>query len=145
MNLEQATQSLLEQFPSGSRPDLDRREHRIEKFGQLAFGGFMVVVAIAVLGLIYTILDRMVFSGDNPLVGVLLTAFIVFAALTLAYVIFSEDLKEKRKKGTLSPRPGELEAPAVTGRLLEEKLFEPVPSVTEDTTNLLPQEKTRRN
>lgn len=148
MNLETSARSLLEQFPSGERPDLDRREQRIERFGSVVFTGFMVVVGIAVLGLLYVILDRMVFSGQQIAFGILLMAFIVFALLTLVFVVFREDLKEKRLKAApgLSGQTGRssdqsLETPAVTGRLIEEGNFEPIPSVTENTTNLLPTSK----
>jgi hypothetical protein len=96
-----------------------------------------------ILGMIYAILDRMVFSGDRPLTGLLLSAFITFAVLTLIYVIFREDLKDK-KRSAQAPAPGELQMPGMTGRLLNEREFEPIPAVTEDTTNLLPQSKTRK-
>ena len=146
MNLEPAALSLREQFPTGNRPDLDRRERRIEKFGQFAFGGFVIVVGLAVIGLIITILDRIVFSGDPPWVGLGLIAFLIFAVLTLVYVVFREDLKEKRKKAGYdhANRPAELPMPAVTERLLEEKEFEPMPTVTESTTNLLPRRDQER-
>ena len=144
MNLEPAAQSLLEHFPAGDRADFDRRERRVEKFGQIAFTGFMIVITLAVLGIIYAILDRMVFSGKQPIYGILLMAFIVFALLTLAYVVFKEDLKEKRMKAGRAPTPAELERPAVTARLIEEKEFEPIPAVTESTTELLPQDRTRK-
>src|SRR6185503_10855001 len=88
MNLEPAAKSLLEQYPPGTSPDLDRREQRIETFGQIAFTGFMIVIGLAVLGLIYVILDKMVFSGDNALAGILLLNLIIFAMLTLAWVVF---------------------------------------------------------
>ena len=143
MNLEPAAQSLLEHFPAEKRSDLDRRERRIEKFGQIAFTGFMIVVSLAALGIIYAILDKMVFSGDHPLAGILFLAFIIFAMLTLAYVIFKEDLKEKRRRVVPDMAP-ELEMPVVTAPLLEDSHFEPVPAVTESTTDLLPQEKTRK-
>jgi hypothetical protein len=143
MNLETIAKELFEQFPGGDRPDLDRREHRLEKFGQFAFGGFVVVVVVAVLGMIYAILDRMVFSGNQPLAGIVLMAFLIFAVLTLTYVVFREDLKEKRRRAGSVAGPPELQTPAVTGRLIEDRAFEPVPAVTENTTDLLPQEKKR--
>ena len=142
MNLESAARALLEQFPGGERPDLVQREKALERFGQIAFGGFGIVLVIAVVGIIYTIFSKMVLSGEQPWAGVLLSAFIVFAVLSLAYVVFAEDLKEKKKKTPAQPK--ELRTPAVTGRLLEEKEFEPIPTITEETTNLLPQDKTRR-
>ena len=143
MNLEPAAESLREQFPTGNRPDLDRREQRIERFGQIAFGGFMIVIVLAALGMIYTILDRIIFSGDSPLFGLGLMGFIIFGLLTLVYVFFREDLKEKRKKSAPATAP-ELQRPAVTGRLIEERDFEPVPTVTESTTELLPSRNRER-
>ena len=137
MNLETAARSVIEQFPDGNDPGLVLRERRIEKFGQIAFGGFVCVLVFGVLAMFYVILDRMVFSGDKPVFGVLLMAFILFAVLTLAYVILREDLKDKRKKaGVISPAPPQV--PAITARLIEEKEFEPIPTVTENTTDLLP-------
>ena len=144
LNLEPAAQSLLEHVPTGKRADLDRCERRIEKFGQIAFTGFMIVIGLGVLGLIYSILDRMVFSGDNPLAGLLLMAVLIFAMLTLAFVVFREDLKEKRMKAARTTVP-ELEMPAVTARLLQDdREFEPIPAVTEETTDLLPRQHQKR-
>ena len=103
----------------------------------------MIVIGLAVVGLIYAILDKMVFSGDNPWAGILLMNLIIFAMLTLAWVVFREDLKEKRQKAR-SAAAKELEMPVVTGRLIEEREFEPIPTVTENTTDLLPQENSRK-
>jgi len=140
LNLESSAKSLVEQFSASQREDLDSREHRIEKFGQVAFGGFVFVIAIVVLGLVYAILDRMVFSGNNPFVGILLMAFVIFAMLTLTYVFFREDLIAKGQKPPAVETVPELSLPTTTGRLLDESKFEPIPSVTENTTNLLPRE-----
>ena len=140
MNLESTASSLREQYPDSERYELTKREQRLERFGQFAFGGFGIVLLIAIGGLIYTIFTKMVLTGQQPLAGILLSAFIVFAALTLAYVVFAEDLKDKRKRGRAEAigGPDELRSPAVTGRLLEEREFVPAASVTENTTDLLP-------
>jgi hypothetical protein len=76
-------------------------------------------------------------------VGILLIAFILFAVLSLTYVVFHEGLKEKRKKAMQVP-PQELHPPVATGKLIEEREFEPIPTVTENTTDLLPQERARK-
>ena len=143
MNLETAAQSLLEQFPGRAHPDLTRRERRLERFGQFAFGGFGLVLGVAIIGLVYTVFRKMVLDGTQPWAGILLIAFILFAAMTLAYVIFAEDLKEKRKKVRPSPVT-ELEVAADTGKLLEESQFVPIPTVTENTTDLLPSRNPER-
>lgn len=137
MNLESVAESLLQQFPNGGDPDLTRRERRLERFGQFAFGGFGLVLVAAVIGLIYTIFSKMVLDGTQPWAGILLIAFVLFATLTLAYVVFNEDLKEKRRKVRLAPIR-EVEGTVDTGKLLDEGQFVPIPTVTENTTDLLP-------
>jgi hypothetical protein len=146
MNLEQISSAITEQYPKGAMVDLDRREQRLERFGRIAFGGFGMVIAIAVLGIIYAIVTRMILSGTQPWAGALLVAFIAFAGLTLAYVFFNEDLKEKRKELTkrriADPVP---EPDANTNRLLNQPRAGHVASVVEDTTELLTVEnKTRK-
>lgn len=139
MNLEQVSTALTEQYPKGSTVDLERAERRLERFGQIAFGGFGIVLAIAILGIIYLIITKMILDGSQPWAGALLVAFIVFAALTLAYVGLNEDLKEKRmaaaKRRTTKPVP-ELEVD--TNKLLNQPPAGRVASVIEDTTELLP-------
>ncbi len=144
MNLEQTAAMLSEQFPARKPVELERTERRIERFGQIAFGGFGVVLVIGVLGIIYTIISKMIVSGQQPWAGVLLVLFIVFAMLTLAYVVFNEDLKERKKAKPMMP-PAVPELDAAEANRLTEGTPMPVPSVVEDTTDLLPVEtKTRK-
>jgi hypothetical protein len=145
MNLEQTATSLLEQFPTDQRPTIRKHEEMLDRFGRIVFGGFGVVVLAGIVGIIYAILTKMVFSGANFWAGLLLIAFVIFAGLSLTYVVLNESLKEKRSK--LNPQTSaptaELGAPD-TGRLLPESKFEPAISVTEDTTGLLtPSRETR--
>lgn len=144
MNLEGSTASLLEQFPDGTRSDLQREERNLERFGSIAFRGLGVVGGLGVIAMIYVIITEMVLSGTKPLAGIFFAAFLIFAALTLTYVIWRESLKEKRQK--LERTPG-LDAvpPADTARLLDAPAFEPVPSVVEDTTELLDVSENIRN
>src|SRR5687767_11865328 len=104
MNLEQSASSMLEQYPDGSRSDLQKQERSLEKFGSIAFGGFGIVIGLAVCGFIYMIVTRMILSGTQPVAGVLFSLFLIFAALSLAYVFRNESLKEKRRK--IAPAPG---------------------------------------
>lgn len=144
LNLEQTAASLLEQIPSAESADLLKRERRLEKFGAIAWTGFEMVLLVAVGGIIYAIITGLILSGKNPLVGALLVAFIVFASLLLAYVFLNEDLKERKRK--TNPSLGDkLQEKRETAKLLEEKPFVPVTSVTENSTELLPIEmKTRK-
>jgi zinc-ribbon domain len=144
MNLEQTALSLLEQFPTAQRANLKKQEQMLERFGQIAFGGFGVVIATAVAAILYLILTKWVLSGVSFWSGILLIAFIIFAGLSLAYVIFAETLKEKKQKLNPMAEPKRLEMPA--GPLLRDaEGFVPVVSVTESTTELLQVEsKTRK-
>jgi hypothetical protein len=98
INLEPAAQSLLDHYPDSKGPDLERHERLLERFGRIAFGGLGIVVLIAIVGMIYSIFTKMILSGEKPLLGIMLSILILFAALSLVYVIFAEDLKEKKKK-----------------------------------------------
>jgi hypothetical protein len=145
MNLEHSAASLLEQFPDAPRADLQREEKMLERFGNVAFGGFGVVVLLAIAGLIYWIVDKAILSGEGVLMGILLIAFLIFAALSLAYVIWRESLKEKRAK--LETAPGRaIGTTGTTEKMLSESAFEPLPhSVVENTTELLTvKDKTRK-
>ena len=146
MNLEQTAMSLLEQFPTAQRANLQRYERVLERFGKIAFAGFGVVVLTAILGIIFVIITRMILTGANFWTGILLVAFIIFAGLTLSYVMLNETLKEKRAKLNV-PAPGLEPAAPDTGRLLNEPSFQPASSVVEETTHLLDPEvisKTRK-
>ena len=143
-NLEQTAVSLLEQLPGAETGNLIKKQIALEKFGSIVFGGFGIVVALAVIGMIYWIVVKMVLTGASPVAGILLAAFLIFAALTLSYVVMNESLKEKKAK--LSPGLiNELEKGENTGKLLEEGNFQPAVSVTENTTEFLyTKNKTRK-
>jgi len=140
LNLEAAAQSLLEQIPSAANAGLLKRKRALEKFGGIAFTGLGIAILSGIIGLIYLILTKMVLSGSSPAAGLILILFVIFAALTLAYVFMNETLK---KKGPNPEMTRELGKGDETGKLLEEGHFEAA-SVTVRTTDLLyPENKTR--
>lgn len=140
LNLEQTANSLLVQFPNAEYADLQRQERMLERLGHVAFTGFGLVIAAGILGIIYTILSKMILTGTQPLAGILLIGFMIFAGLSLAYVIFTESLKEKRSK--LNPRMNVQTSELVPPKQIsDDAAFQPVVGVTEDTTELLTTEK----
>ncbi len=145
MNLEGSAASFLEQFPDGVRSELQKQERNLERFGSVAFTGFGIVLGIGVLGLLYWIFDKVVLSGSDPLQGILLMAFIIFASLMLGYVVRRESLNEKRQKLGMAPVPTYPLPDASTDKLLHESTVEPVPSIVEHTTELLVESKGRRS
>lgn len=144
LNLEETALSLLAQIPSAESAALLRRQRQLEKFGNVAFGGFGIVLLAGIGTVIYLIVSKLIFSGQNVFGGILLVAFIIFAALSLAYVFFNEELKERRKKTNPLFEIG-AEKKIETGKLLEARPFEPIGSVTENSTELFHAEnKTRK-
>jgi ABC-type bacteriocin/lantibiotic exporter with double-glycine peptidase domain len=140
LNLEPSALSVLEQKPGGGRAAIRRQERNLERFGTIAFTGLAIAIVLGVLAMMYAILDRFVFSGDNPLIGVLLMAFLLFAMLALAYVFWREHLNDKRKTLQSTPAAHSLPTPP-TGKLLNESTIDLVPSVVEETTTKLRIEK----
>lgn len=139
MSLEQVNAVLTEQFPGRESKELERKVRRLERFGQFAFGGFAIVVGIAILAIIYAIVVNMILTGQRPWFGALLIAFITLAGLTLAWVVLNEDLKEKRKALSKHRDFGPIhEHDIVTNKLLNQPPAGHIPSVIEDTTDLLP-------
>jgi uncharacterized membrane protein YvbJ len=145
LNLEKSAESLIEQIPNAQSENLIKQTQLIERFGNFALGGFGIVLVTAVSAIVYVIFEKMILTGANVLTGILLIAFLIFAILSLIFVFFNESLKEKKAK-TNPALADELAGAKDTSKLLEEKHFEPsVPSVTENSTELLfAENKTRK-
>jgi uncharacterized membrane protein YvbJ len=144
LNLTDVSKTLLEQIPSAESARLLRHEKTIERFGNFALGGFGVVLLCGVTALIYTLVEKFLVNGTNVYYAVFMIAFIIFALLSLVFVIFNETLKEKKAK--INPAlKNELTEKKDTAKLLEEKIFEPARSVTENTTGLIyAEQKTKK-
>jgi hypothetical protein len=140
LNLTDIAASFLQQLPQGGSAGIQKQERMLERFGQVAFGGFGVVVLTAIAGIIYWIVTKVILTGESFWGGILLIAFMVFAALTLAYVFLRESINEKKQK--ISPQIAG--GPEVSVPRLGDAAFQPAVSVIEDTTDLLPVENRTR-
>lgn len=136
MSLSDITASYLAQFPDGAAAELLKKEFLLERFGSFAFGGLMFAVFAGVCALIYVLITRMIFNGANPIAGIILSLFVGFAALTLAYVFMRESLKDKKIK--MLPRELEPTFQPAEMNALPQPRTEWAPSVVEDSTELLP-------
>ncbi len=134
MSLTETLAALKEQFPDGA--SIESRERLLERFGNVVFAGFGIVLLAGIVGIVYTIITKMVLAGDQPVAGVLLAAFVIFAAFTLAYVVMRESINEKKKKTMPRPVSGLESSPHTS--VLAETTFEPIQTVVEDTTDILP-------
>lgn len=130
LNLEAVGVSLSQQLEGGTIEPVDRK---LEMFGNIAFGGLSILLLLGIAALIYTVLEETVLKGDNVLFGVGLSLFLIFAAMTLAYVAINESRKERITKRKQDPVLNARD----TAKLLVDPPFEPVPSVVDDTTELL--------
>lgn len=147
LNLEKTAESLLEQLPTAENANLIKRTNLLEKFGSFGLLGMMTVFLLGISILSFTILNKMVLTGDNVLVGLFLLAFIIFAVLSLMYVIFNEFIKEEKAKTNpvFKSEPVKEFEKKDTAKLLEDKPFEPIPSIVEETTErLFVKNKTRK-
>ncbi len=145
LNLEKSAESLLLQLPDAQNADLVKREMFLERFGNFVFGGFLTIVLIAIGAIIYTIFVKFVLSGTSVIFGIFMILFVIFAALALAFVGYTEKIKEEKKSVNPNWQKEQLSEKHDTAKLLEDKPFEPVPSVVENTTELLHVEnKTRK-
>jgi hypothetical protein len=136
LNLEKSAESLIEQMPSAQSANLLRREKAIERFGSFALGGLGVVGIIGIAALSWILVTKVVLTGTNVFAAVLLISFFVFAILSLVFVVLNESLKEKKAKAN-PMLTNELNEAKNTGKLLEDKPFEPSASVVENSTELL--------
>jgi hypothetical protein len=141
MNLTDTIVSFMQQFPSGTDMSIQRKEQLLDKFGQVAFGGFGLAIFAGVGAIIYLIITKMILDGKSVWSGVLLLAFVVFAALSLAFVFLRETLNDQKQK--LNPQLTGNEPSLIVSRAagsLSDAAFQPAQSVIENTTDLLPVE-----
>ena len=137
LSLEKAAQSLVEQLPAAElNKQLQERQRRVERL-LYTLGG--TGAAIFVVSLFWTIINEIII-GEIPVLGgmiflVFILGLIVFALLMLYR---GSLLKASSKRGLDQPAPSQVED---TARLLPESYIEPLPSVTERTTDLLVEKK----
>ena len=141
LKLDDIFQVVGRQLPTKENAKLQKRQDLFEKLGFISLSGFGIVgLALLFSEIIYY---KMILFGANVLFFSGLTAFVVFGLLALfffGYPRFFGDSKSVNFRSSESTG----ENPKVTAKLLEEKTFEPVPSVTEQTTNLLFVESKRK-
>ena len=137
INLERITESLLEQVQNSEGISASKISRFFETLGKLGFGGLFGAILVGVVFLIGTLFNKFVLSGqtDKIIMGLIFILLIISAIFGLAYVIYQEYLKEQKRKST-SVIQNRIEV-RDTAKLLEERPFEPIHSVTENTTNLL--------
>jgi hypothetical protein len=138
LGLEKIALSLSEQLPARADQSLQARKERLEKLGV----AMLSVFGAGVLGfLLYTIGKKFISTGD--VFGLLaMLGFLVMIVCGIGSVVLFAKAKELGAE-TSKRRPQEVEAEP-TKELLSEGHFEPVPTVTERTTELLTVERPKQ-
>lgn len=142
LELEKIVQSLVEQKPSKANIDLQKRKDLFDKLGLLSLSSF------ALLGtslLFYKVIAyKLILFGENVLVGFALAFLFIFGLLAAFFFNYPKLVGTSQVNPRLSEDDKELK-PKDTAKLLEEKPFEPIGSVTENSTELLYTESKTRN
>ena len=139
LGLEKIAVTLNEQLPARVDVSLEEQKQRYEKLGVAALSVFgLGVLSIIVYGVIY----KLMVSGGNVLTGLAALGFIIMVACGLASVVLFAKANEAGEAAT-KRKPQQIPSTesGSTKELLTEGHFEPVPSVTDRTTELLAVEK----
>ena len=141
LSLEKSAQSLVEQIPAKIDQSLERRKEKLERFGVIALIGVGVV---GVGALSYMIIFNMMLAQGKILGGLALLTIIICGLSAAFFFNYARFLKEKGVKNRLQP-PEEMPEYETPAKLLNDSYLEPIPSVTERTTELLYVEREKDN
>lgn len=138
LSLEKTVQSLAEQLPAN---DLDKnlkdKQRKVELWIKLVAGSAISLVTLGVLwGIIY---DLMLVKG-KILTGLVFLGFILGLITFALLVMYRESLIKKSANHSSSQTSPLLQADN-SEKLLPESYLQPLPSVTDRTTELLEVEK----
>ncbi len=140
LSLEKTAQSLVEQLPTKLNENIEKRKNKLERLGVVALSGFGVV---GVGFLFYLIIFKMMLAEGKILAGLALLTLIVCGLLAVVFFNYANSLKDTAMKNRLQ-QPTELPQEETSVKLLNEPYLEPIPSVTERTTDLLYVERKQR-
>jgi hypothetical protein len=140
LGLEKIALTVAEQLPTKVDPGLQAQKERLEKLGVAALSVF----ALGSLGFVlYLIIQKIISKGDLLTVFGML-GFLIMVVCGLASVFLFAKAKDVSEKSTKRQQQN-LASDNQTKELLSEGHFEPVPTVTERTTELLTVEKRDTN
>ncbi len=140
LGLEKTALSLSEQLPAQVERSVQAQKERLEKLGVVLLSLF----GVCVLVLLMFLLGRSLISKGLPGILAMLGALIMIVCGLGSVILFAraKDLDEKSSKRRQSNLTNGTET---TKELLSEGHFEPVPTVTERTTELLTVDKRDTN
>jgi len=141
LKLDAISQVVADQFPSEEYADLQRRKQIFEILGLSALS---IAVLIGLMLLLFKVAYyKLILLGPELLFSSAIGALIVFLLLSVFFFNYPTFFMRFEKVDPQRSPPEESLDPGPTNKLIEDRPFEPVPSVTEDSTDLLPRERTR--
>lgn len=139
LKLDAILQAVAGQFPTKEYAELQKRREIFEKlslFFASGFGLIGIAFLIAIVGYY-----KMILFGADVIFWSGFAAFMIFGLLSVFFFIYPKlFLKFEKINPQLSPIE-EKQISHPTNKLLEEKTFEPIGSITENSTELLSVEK----
>ena len=136
LGLEKIAVSLNEQLPMKPNRSLQEQKERFEKLGVAALSVFgLGILSLIVYGIVY----KLIINEGDLLTALAAVGFIIMIACGLASVFLFAKASEAGQEAT-KRKPQDLPAES-TKELFTEGHFEPVPTVTDRTTELLTVEK----
>lgn len=141
-NLQDTKKSLAAQLSLDKNASRFHQLKSIKRLTDFASVGLIIIVSTGIILSVYAILNHMVFSGRRVLLGLALIGMIFeFAIRQIRRIKRRKIMEDEAKTNPLADELTERE----TAKLLEEKPFAPVQSITEKTTGLLyAEQKTKK-
>ena len=140
LGLEKIALSLTEQLPTRPNENLMSEKERLERIGVALLSVFgLGVLAVILYGIVY----KTILTHGNWLGGLALLGFIIMCLCgAFSAIVFAKAKEVEKAAGKRRFQPEEAAVTATpTKELLTEGHLEPVPSVTDRTTDLLYAEK----
>jgi hypothetical protein len=144
LRLDAISHLVGEQFPTKEYAALQKRKERFEKLGLLTLFLFGFLAFALVFG--EAAYYKIILFGANVVFGAAFAAMIGFGLLSVFFFNYPKLFMKFDKVNPRLPSNSETEVAGKTTRnLLEDKPFQPISSVTESSTELLPVKKKTRN
>jgi hypothetical protein len=137
LGLDKIAQSLGEQLPARVDETLLARKERMEKLGVAALSVF----GLGLLSILVYMIGEKLLAKGNLFEALVILGFAIMFACGLVSVFLFARAKELGDEATKRQLPTSTEQNSPTRELLAEGRMEPVPTVTERTTELLFAEK----
>jgi hypothetical protein len=142
LNLNAVTLAISEQFPSEEYAQLQRRKALFEKLGtfSLSISGIIAISFVIFVAAWY----KMILLGPEVLFWSGFAALIAFLLLSIFFFNYPKFFMKFERPDLNQRNTSKPEIAAPTAKLIDDRPFDPVPSVTDDSTELLPAAKVRR-